>query len=57
MVDMHSLRHTYISGLIAAGVDPKTVQVLACHSTITLTVDRYSYTTEERKRKAIKGEK
>ncbi len=53
--DFHALRHSYISGLIAAGVDPRTVQELARHSTITLTIDRYSHTDEDRKRKALEG--
>ena len=41
--DFHSLRHSYISALTAAGVHPKVAQVLARHSTITLTMDRYSH--------------
>lgn len=56
-LDFHSLRHTYISNLIASGVDPKTVQVLARHSTITLTVDRYSHTDERRLRDALENSK
>jgi integrase/recombinase XerD len=55
VVDFHALRHSYISGLIESGVDPKTVQVLARHSTITLTIDRYSHTDAGRKRKAVEG--
>ncbi|TXH57501.1 MAG: hypothetical protein E6Q97_04395 [Desulfurellales bacterium] len=39
----HELRHTYISALIAAGLTPKEVQVLARHSTITLTFDVYGH--------------
>ena len=42
--DFHSLRHTFISGLVRAGVTPKVAQTLARHSTITLTMDRYSHT-------------
>lgn len=56
VVDFHALRHSYISNLIESGVDPKTVQVLARHSTITLTIDRYSHSSEERKRRAIEGD-
>ena len=41
--DFHSLRHQYISNLAAAGVHPKTAQTLARHSTITLTMDRYTH--------------
>ncbi|MCA9124445.1 MAG: site-specific integrase [Planctomycetaceae bacterium] len=41
--DFHSLRHQYISQLAAAGVHPKTAQTLARHSTIQLTMDRYTH--------------
>ena len=54
-VDFHALRHAYITNLSQSGADPKTVQVLARHSTITLTIDRYTKTDDERKRKAIEG--
>jgi len=42
--DFHSLRHSFISALASGGVHPKTAQTLARHSTITLTMDRYSHT-------------
>jgi integrase len=42
--DFHAFRHTFISNLAAGGVHPKTAQQLARHSTITLTMDRYSHT-------------
>jgi integrase len=41
--DFHALRHQYISNLAVAGVHPKLAQVLARHSTITLTMDLYSH--------------
>ncbi len=41
--DFHALRHQYISQLAAAGVHPKTAQTLARHSTIQLTMDRYTH--------------
>jgi integrase len=44
VADFHALRHTFISNLASAGVHPKTAQMLARHSTITLTMDRYSHT-------------
>jgi len=44
VADFHSLRHTFITNLTAGGVHPKTAQALARHSTITLTMDRYSHT-------------
>ena len=43
VADFHSLRHTFISNLAASGVHPKVAQQLARHSTITLTMDRYSH--------------
>lgn len=41
--DFHSLRHTFITNLANGGVHPKVAQSLARHSTITLTMDRYSH--------------
>ena len=41
--DFHALRHQFISSLAAAGVHPKVAQILARHSTITLTMDRYTH--------------
>ncbi len=41
--EFHSLRHTFISNLAAGGVHPKVAQSLARHSTITLTMDRYTH--------------
>ncbi|HEY8666419.1 MAG TPA: tyrosine-type recombinase/integrase, partial [Tepidisphaeraceae bacterium] len=41
--DFHALRHSFISNLAAGGVNPKTAQTLARHSTITLTMDRYTH--------------
>ena len=42
--DFHALRHTFITNLAASGVHPKVAQALARHSTITLTMDRYTHT-------------
>ena len=44
VADFHALRHTFITNLASGGVHPKTAQALARHSTITLTMDRYSHT-------------
>jgi len=41
--DFHALRHSFITNLANGGVHPKTAQALARHSTITLTMDRYSH--------------
>ncbi len=44
VADFHALRHTFITGLARGGVHPKLAQQLARHSTITLTMDRYTHT-------------
>ena len=46
-MDFHSLRHTFISNLADSGVHPKVAQTLARHSTITLTMDRYTHANHE----------
>ena len=43
VADFHALRHTFITELVKAGVAPKDAKELARHSTITLTMDRYSH--------------
>ena len=41
--DFHALRHQFISNLASAGVHPKVAQQLARHSTIDLTMNRYTH--------------
>lgn len=41
--DFHAFRHQFITNLAAAGVHPKVAQALARHSTIGLTMDRYTH--------------
>ena len=43
MVDFHATRHSYITLLAKSGVHPKMAQSLARHSSITLTLDRYTH--------------
>jgi integrase len=43
VLDFHGLRHTFLSALAASGVHPKVAQVLARHSTISLTMDYYTH--------------
>ena len=43
--DFHSLRHTFITNMVKAGVNPKTAQSLARHSTIDLTMNVYTSLT------------
>jgi site-specific recombinase XerC len=45
VVDMHSLRHGYITALAKAGVPIKTLQTLARHSDPKLTLNTYSHLT------------
>lgn len=56
VVDFHALRGSYITHMILAGVNPKIVQALARHSTITLTLDRYTTVEDSDLRKALEGE-
>jgi site-specific recombinase XerD len=55
VADFHAFRHTFISNLVAAGVHPKTAQTLARHSTITLTMDRYTHVASEAMTLAVKS--
>jgi len=41
--DFHALRHTFITRLIRAGVNPKTAQILARHRDASLTLNVYSH--------------
>jgi len=43
MFDFHALRHQFISNLARGKVHPKEAQLLARHSTISLTMDRYTH--------------
>lgn len=49
----HTLRHTYISHLVMAGVDLRTVQQLAGHKTLAMTM-RYAHLSPEHETNAIK---
>jgi integrase/recombinase XerD len=53
VADFHALRHTFISNLAAGKVAPKTAQALARHSTITLTMDRYTHQYAGDERQAL----
>ncbi|MCE3248242.1 MAG: integrase, partial [Geminicoccaceae bacterium] len=45
-VTFHGLRHTHITALLQAGVHPKVASERAGHSSITVTMDRYSHVVE-----------
>jgi len=51
--DFHAIRHLFISDLIASGVNPKEAQILARHSTIELTLGRYSHVQAEKLREVV----
>ena len=55
VVDFHALRHTTGSLLAAAGVHPKTAQSIMRHSTIGLTMDRYTHTLRGADRTAVEA--
>lgn len=50
---VHSLRHTYATRCIEAGIRPKTLQSILGHSSITITMNLYVHTTEEANEKEI----
>jgi integrase len=59
-VDFHCLRVTYVTRLCQAGYTPKTVQILARHSTLDLTMRIYTKYTEsdvEREVRTIAAQK
>ena len=43
VADFHSLRHAYVTNLVASGAAPKDAQTLARHSDCRLTLDRYTH--------------
>ncbi len=47
-VTPHILRHTYITNLLLAGTDTKTVQYLAGHEKPKITLDIYAHLTYNR---------
>jgi integrase len=53
VLDLHALRHTFGSRLVAAGVDIKTVQSLMRHSTPVLTLGIYVHCDRARLRQAV----
>lgn len=55
VADFHSLRHSFITNLASSGVYPKTVQALARHSTIKLTMDRYAHVIIDQQMEAVEN--
>ena len=54
-VTPHKLRHTYVTNLINAGVDPKTVQYLAGHKSSQITMDIYAKVKYNRPDKLLRA--
>lgn len=51
---MHTLRHTFATRAIEAGIRPKTLQEILGHANIGITMNLYVHVTEEEKEKEIK---
>lgn len=49
----HTLRHTYATRCIEAGMRPKTLQMLLGHSSINITMNLYVHVTEDEKKKEV----
>ena len=49
----HTLRHTFATRCIEAGVDSRTLSAILGHSTIVTTLDRYVHISETQKRTNI----
>lgn len=57
-ISMHTLRHTFATRCIEAGMKPKTLQKILGHSSIAMTLDRYVHlTSDEQEREMKKFEK
>ncbi|MEG2058203.1 MAG: tyrosine-type recombinase/integrase [Lachnospiraceae bacterium] len=52
---MHTLRHTFATRCIEAGMKPKTLQMILGHSNIGITMNLYVHITEEEKIKEIES--
>ena len=50
---MHALRHTYATRAIERGVQPKVLQELLGHNSITTTMNRYVHVTNDSKKLAV----
>ena len=50
---MHTLRHTYATRCIEAGMRPKTLQMLLGHSNINITMNLYVHVTDDEKKKEV----
>lgn len=53
VLDLHALRHTFITEMVRQGFPPKTAQQLARHSSITLTMDFYTHLEDDTAAKTL----
>lgn len=51
---MHTLRHTFATRVIEAGMNPNTLQEILGHANIGVTMNLYVHITEDEKEKEIK---
>lgn len=54
-LSMHTLRHTFATRCIEAGMKPKTLQMILGHSKISMTMDLYVHVTEDEKEKELRS--
>lgn len=54
VADFHALRHTFLTWLKDAQVHPKTAMSLARHSSATLTLDRYTHSSDRDELEAVR---
>lgn len=52
-ITIHSLRHTFATRCIEAGMKPKTLQAILGHSTLAMTMNKYVHTTDDEKFKEL----
>ena len=52
-ISAHILRHTACTRMAEAGIDPKVLQYIMGHSSISVTMDVYNHVSEERNRKEL----
>lgn len=53
-ITMHTLRHTFATRCIEAGMKPKTLQKILGHANLSMTMDLYVHVTDDEKEKEIK---
>ena len=52
-ISMHTLRHTFATRCVEAGMKPKTLQMILGHANINVTMNLYVHLTDEEKRKEM----